>query len=309
MGEAGPGPGPAAAIATFQEIRDVLGAVIAEEADRKFHLRMRSIAEQHQQMLQEQVILDEDPGGLQEQQPLPWNFLSPVDVACAFSSLKPRLNFLYNLLVYQPGLASKVGLGSSNSGRFDADVSLFGLLLKELTPKAGSLRDPSSILTWVAKVNKVTTMFHTLKNCTPEEEGEKLRGFSKNLDRFNVIKLFLAHMEKHPFKPSTPTLNKLFIDLKGNSLKSKAEMDKFLTSLRQINSESVRFHFAKGSEECPVCKEDIVVEGKDPVELPCGHVGCLKCLKEFQERGTGRKEQEVARSIGTGSRIPDPYCI
>ena len=70
-------------------------------------------------------------------------FVTPADVAVAFSKLKNRLQFLASVLEYAPSLNAEQVFGDVRdiNSEFHADVTAFQLLVKHCEPKADELVD------------------------------------------------------------------------------------------------------------------------------------------------------------------------
>lgn len=273
----------------FDEIRDVLAHEIVKKSETELLHRLRQTRSEDKE---DTFGLDSNNKSGDGGSKL-WKFMTPVDIHCAFAALKMRLTFLTNLLTFEPNLLKHCQ--SPELTEFNLDVVLLEKLLEDFIPGAAKfIKSPEFTKEWSAKVNKITAMFHNLKNCLPhqEEEEERIRNLELTMTRCNVLKLLLSHITKNQFFQFLPVkpLQSFSRALKNNSLKTKSEMDAFLEQLCELNNASVKHHFAKGNKEtCPLCAADLVVEGKEPVELVCGHIGCKTCLEpHFREKGDGK---------------------
>lgn len=229
------------------------------------------------------------------EQPSTWKFISPADIYSASVMIKPRLQFLADLLLHRPSLKEcYASTLNQRTHELKSDILLFEILLEEMVPKVAQMRDSKQAGSWSAQVDKVLALFHSLKGLvTNPKEGEKIAQFQAVLRKFNIMKCFLSHIGQEDLVLPDAVLNRIYISLNSNALKTETELKKFIKHLHMANEESIRHHFTNGTDVCMLCAEDFEKKGNIPVELPCSHLGCKSCFEEyFEDKGDGKEEYE-----------------
>ena len=275
----------------FNDISNVLCEELLLASQREMRRRLQ---QQNQSDNETNASSDEEGQGPVErasESQSTWRFLSPVDIYRAFMVLRPRLHFLTNLLMSKSSLISHYAkILDRQANEFNSDVQLFEILLNEMAPKVAELKTPNQVAEWSGQVDKACALFHSLKNCVSATHKYKIGQLQMVLNKYNIMKCFLSHIGQDQEDLALPdaVLNRVYVSLKSNDLKTGPQLEKFIKQLHMANKESIKHYFTKDSDLCILCDEDFEKNGSVPVELPCGHVGCKSCLQEhFEEKGAG----------------------
>ena len=140
------------------------------------------------------------------------------------------------------------------------------------------------------------------------EDVEALRlSAAKNCRRAELMKLYLDHVLQSDVDPAIRksvcgkvSIKFFWIAFKEMNFTSGAKsFNAILKAVEKSCREAGQvFNNCKGVQECIVCKEEF----KEPVILPCGHIGCLRCLKDHFDQ-----ERRNCPATGCKAVLPEDF--
>ncbi|XP_078611724.1 E3 ubiquitin-protein ligase RNF213-like isoform X2 [Branchiostoma floridae x Branchiostoma japonicum] len=214
-------------------------------------------------------------------------------VHTAFSRVQGRLHNLSQLLETTPGLLQQLGalnLGADTSMTVDTTAVL--VVLEGLTPEAHDVTTPRGQRSWLGRMQCVAPVVERVFAAAASPDNSSCYG-EKSLTqvhmgkflwiRLQTLQMFMEHMftaaggEESLNTKQMDVLWKVLSNEPQNDFKSVKTMKKVERFLKSCNSQAGIKHFSGGYRECMVCKEGL----REPVKLPCDHVGCQQCLRRW----------------------------
>ncbi|KAM9745174.1 E3 ubiquitin-protein ligase rnf213-alpha-like isoform 2-T2 [Menidia menidia] len=214
---------------------------------------------------------------------LPW-------VHAAYHEFKNRLQNLSRMMCIEPQVTKDL-LGNphaSEGAELVLDVYAAFACLEHLEPKA--LDTDAKRQTWLRQVKKIQVPIELI--CSEDSVrhyGERSKVIAGRVrsgwNRIFSISLFVEHMllgieqlEKKLTPLVVETTRRLGQVLEDNSdLKSQHTFEAVITLLKTCKDGAVECIFRFGHTLCPVCMGD----PKDPLCLPCNHIYCVACIKQW----------------------------
>ncbi|XP_020560953.1 E3 ubiquitin-protein ligase RNF213 isoform X3 [Oryzias latipes] len=218
---------------------------------------------------------------------LPW-------VHAAYHQFKNRLQNLLRMTCIEPKVTEDL-LGNQparNTEELMLDVYAAFACLERLEPN--DLNTDAQMQAWLRQVKKVQVPIELI--CAEEsvkKYGQRSKVFvSRVQSRWNRIfslSLFVEHMLlgneelEEKLKPlvleQTGKLGKMLEE--NSDLKTQQAFEAVIRLLKTCKEEVVERLFRFGHSICPVCMGD----PQDPLPLPCEHIYCLGCIKQWLSPG------------------------
>ncbi|XP_078674105.1 E3 ubiquitin-protein ligase rnf213-alpha-like isoform X2 [Branchiostoma floridae x Branchiostoma belcheri] len=214
-------------------------------------------------------------------------------VHTAFSRVQGRLHNLAQLLETTPGLLEKlcqVDFQSDTSMTVDTTAVL--AVLEGLTPEAHDMATPAERQSWLGRMQCVAPVVERVFAAAASPDNSVCYG-EKSLTQVNMarflwirlqtLQMFMEHMftsadsEESLSTKQMDVLWKVLSNEPQTDFKSVKTMKKVERFLKSCNSQAGIKHFSGGVRDCMVCKEGL----REPVKLPCDHVGCQQCLRRW----------------------------
>uniref|UniRef100_A0A8C7Y3G1 RING-type E3 ubiquitin transferase n=1 Tax=Oryzias sinensis TaxID=183150 RepID=A0A8C7Y3G1_9TELE len=212
---------------------------------------------------------------------LPW-------VHAAYHQFKNRLQNLLRMTCIEPKVTEDL-LGNQPARKNEElmlDVYAAFACLERLEPN--DLNTDAQRQAWLRQVKKVQVPIELI--CA--EESVKKYGQRSKVSRWNRIfslSLFVEHMLlgneelEEKLKPlvleQTGKLGKMLEE--NSDLKTQQAFEAVIRLLKTCKEEVVERLFRFGHSICPVCMGD----PQDPLPLPCDHIYCLGCIKQWLSPG------------------------
>ncbi|XP_077086723.1 E3 ubiquitin-protein ligase rnf213-alpha [Siphateles boraxobius] len=214
---------------------------------------------------------------------LPW-------VHAAYHHFKNRIQNLYRMINIQPQIAQM--LQDNKPARDGRELALDAYAavacIEYLEPK--TLNGDAESLAWLRRVKKLQVPIELV--CCEESVrhyGEKSKQMVTHIQqgwqRIYSLALFVKHMLlgvgelQLKLRPLVlEHTRRLAQVLEENSdLKKKQPFEAVITVLKACKDEASQSIFRFGIQLCPVCMGD----PRDPLSLPCDHIYCLTCIKQW----------------------------
>ncbi|XP_070580814.1 E3 ubiquitin-protein ligase rnf213-alpha-like isoform X2 [Ptychodera flava] len=177
-----------------------------------------------------------------------------------------------------------------NQSQMVLDAYALRALLENLEPQKDQLNEIDNRVQWLKSVQDARPVVERILEAEKQDsEGEVYGDISKTTIqacrplwvRICVLKLFVDHVCPASSKVGEDVIKKVHILNKALgeqvNLQKIKSMKVIENVLKICNETASRQHFKYGVHECEVCQEAI----KEPVALPCEHVFCLNCIKEW----------------------------
>ncbi|XP_066291012.1 E3 ubiquitin-protein ligase RNF213-like isoform X3 [Branchiostoma lanceolatum] len=214
-------------------------------------------------------------------------------VHTAFSRVQGRLLNLSQLLETTPVLLEKLcTLDFDSDTSMTVDTAAVLAVLEGLTPDAHDVTTPAGRQTWLGRMLCVAPVVERVFAAAASPDNSGCYG-EKSLTqvhmarflwiRLQTLQMFMEHMftaadsEESLSTKQMEVLWKVLCNEPQNDFKSVKTMKKVERFLKSCNSQAGIKHFSGGVRDCMVCKEGL----REPVKLPCDHVGCQQCLRRW----------------------------
>ncbi len=239
--------------------------------------------------------------------------LSPVDIYEAVQAVLPRLHLCVRVISLVPDVEKKLSEDDLSNEAFSLDIQVLQEALDMMDPVGSELLSPSARHVWGGRVTNLSTLLKQLEGllsrepeAAPEDQSRMIATRLK-CQRLEIIKLFLDHMLQSDVNPLlqetvSSNLRLVFAALKNPDFStSRQTFDKLRHAIenccRKVGLALLGF---KDVQECVLCLESV----RQPVILPCGHIGCPGCLRDaFQVDSAAR----VCPRIGCQKAIPEDF--
>ncbi|XDV14216.1 hypothetical protein PO909_002393 [Leuciscus waleckii] len=214
---------------------------------------------------------------------LPW-------VHAAYHHFKNRIQNLYRMISIQPQIAQMLQDNKpAREGRelaLDAYAAL--ACIEYLEPQ--TLDGDAESLAWLRRVKKLQVPIELV--CCEESVrhyGEKSKQMVTHIQqgwqRIYSLALFVEHMLlgvgelQLKLRPLVLEHTRRLAQVleKNSDLKKKQPFEAVITVLKACKDEASQSIFRFGIQLCPVCMGD----PRDPLSLPCDHIYCLSCIKQW----------------------------
>ncbi|XP_062875116.1 E3 ubiquitin-protein ligase rnf213-alpha [Trichomycterus rosablanca] len=214
---------------------------------------------------------------------LPW-------IHAAYHEFKNRLQNFSRMITIEPQIA-QVLIGNAQSREsmeMVLDVYAAMACVEYLEPHA--MGDVTRCMAWLQQVKKLQVPIELV--CS-EESARQYGECSKNMigqvqhrwRRLHSLSLFVEHMllgvedvEKNLKPLVLEHMRRLGQVLdKDSDLKMKQPFEAVITTLKTCKEGANERIFRFGLQPCPVCMGD----PNDPLSLPCDHIYCLACIKQW----------------------------
>ncbi|XP_029944702.1 E3 ubiquitin-protein ligase rnf213-alpha-like [Salarias fasciatus] len=212
---------------------------------------------------------------------LPW-------VHAAYHKFKIRLQNLSRMICIEPQVTHDLRNLERDGVELVHDVSAAFACVEHLEPKV--LDIDAQRLAWLRDVKKLQVPIDLV--CSEDSVrhyGEKSKMLASRVqagwNRIYSLSLYVEHMllgiEELEMKlapvvlESTRRLGKVLE--KNSDLKTQQSFEAVIDLLKKCKDEVVQRIFRFGLTQCPVCMGD----PKDPLCLPCEHIFCVDCIKQW----------------------------
>ncbi|XP_066560678.1 E3 ubiquitin-protein ligase rnf213-alpha [Amia ocellicauda] len=216
---------------------------------------------------------------------LPW-------VHCAYHAFKTRLQNFSRMMTIQPQV-SQVLQGNAREGvELILDVYAAVACIEHLEPR--NLDTDEQCLAWLRQVKRLQVPIELV--CSEEcvqhcgaKSKELARFVRTGWNRIFLLSLFVEHLllgiefiEKNLKTLIFEHTSKLGKSLEQNSdLKRRKPFEAVIELLKTCKNEASDRLFKFGRQPCAVCLGD----PQDPLCLPCQHIFCLACIKQWMIPG------------------------
>ncbi|XP_026134867.1 E3 ubiquitin-protein ligase rnf213-alpha-like isoform X3 [Carassius auratus] len=214
---------------------------------------------------------------------LPW-------VHAAYHHFKNRIQNLYRMISIQPEIAQMLRdnpcAREGNELVIDAYAAV--ACIEYLEPQ--NLDGDAQSLAWLRRVKKLQVPIELV--CCEEivrHYGEKSKQMVTHIQhgwrRIYSLALFVEHMLlgvgdlQLKLRPLVLEHTRRLAQVleKNSDLKKKQPFEAVITVLKACKDEASQSIFRFGVQLCPVCMGD----PRDPLSLPCDHIYCLTCIKQW----------------------------
>ncbi|XP_016375895.1 E3 ubiquitin-protein ligase rnf213-alpha-like, partial [Sinocyclocheilus rhinocerous] len=214
---------------------------------------------------------------------LPW-------VHAAYHRFKDRIQNLYRMISIEPQIAQRIldNTCAREGTELVLDVYTAVACIECLEPQA--LDEDGQSLAWLRRVKKLQVPIELV--CCEESlrhYGEKSNRIVTHIQhgwrRIYSLALFVQHMllgveDVHSnLRPLVLDHTRRLAQVleQDSDLKNKQPFEAVVTILKACKDEASQSIFRFGSQLCPVCMGD----PQDPLSLPCDHIFCLTCIKQW----------------------------
>ncbi|XP_043084874.1 E3 ubiquitin-protein ligase rnf213-alpha-like isoform X2 [Puntigrus tetrazona] len=214
---------------------------------------------------------------------LPW-------VHAAYHHFKNRIQNLYRMISIEPQIAQKLLDNACDREETELVLDAYAAVacIESLEPWA--LDDDVQSRAWLRRVKKLQVPIELV--CCEESlrhYGQKSKQIVTRIQhgwrRIYSMALFVEHMllgveNVHSnLRPlvlkQTRCLSKVLEE--DSELKKKKPFEAVITVLKTCKDDASQSIFRFGNQLCPVCTG----EPLDPLSLPCDHIYCLTCIREY----------------------------
>ncbi|XP_030418159.1 E3 ubiquitin-protein ligase RNF213-like isoform X2 [Gopherus evgoodei] len=167
------------------------------------------------------------------------------------------------------------------------------IVLKQLQPTEKELLSFSACLTWLKRIKSIK---HTVELITSDDyqmrlydnKEELLNSVLRQWNCTNIVYLLIDHLlhdETNVDEKLLKLVVKQFVFLWNLLYKIEdhkpAKIFEVVTKvLKRCTNNAATVYLVKGVNECKSCQNEIT----DPAELPCGHIFCTQCIREWNIR-------------------------
>ncbi|XP_067280905.1 E3 ubiquitin-protein ligase rnf213-alpha isoform X2 [Pseudorasbora parva] len=214
---------------------------------------------------------------------LPW-------VHAAYHHFKNRIQNLYRMISMQPQIAQMLldNRSAREGNELVLDVYAAMACIEYLEPQ--SLDGDVQSLAWLRRIKKLQVPIELV--CCEESVrhyGEKSKQLVTHIQhgwqRIYSLALFVEHMllgvgdVQLKLRPLVLEHTRRLAQVleKNSDLKKKQPFEAVITVLKACKDEASQSIFRFGIQLCPVCMGD----PRDPLSLPCDHIYCLSCIKQW----------------------------
>ncbi|XP_016115585.1 E3 ubiquitin-protein ligase rnf213-alpha-like, partial [Sinocyclocheilus grahami] len=214
---------------------------------------------------------------------LPW-------VHAAYHRFKNRIQNVYRMISIEPQIAQRLldNTCAREGTELVLDVYTALACIECLEPQA--LDEDGQSLAWLRRVKKLQVPIELV--CCEESlrhYGEKSNRIVTHIQhgwhRIYSLALFVQHMllgveDVHSnLRPLVLDHTRRLAQVleQDSDLKNKQPFEAAVIILKACKDEASQSIFRFGSQLCPVCMED----PQDPLSLPCDHIFCLTCIKQW----------------------------
>ncbi|XP_065826351.1 E3 ubiquitin-protein ligase RNF213-like isoform X2 [Oscarella lobularis] len=256
----------------------------AEDFELVFNAILSGFNEMTQTSTEQDVLTLEDAP--------PVRLLTIPTIHAAYEAVKLRLNRYSELTVLDKTVLPTVyqQLGSRAGDKMTLDTVAFTIFLENLQPKPNELSFEKSRLTWLHRVQEA-------RPCVEAWLALPVEGFSMRTalcgearsiwTKISAVRLYFEHTKvigRSSFAVSAgENLWKCF-ETHNPDFGTLETMELILRFLNETGQECSGKLFGPNGVECVVCEN----MWKEPVELPCRHIFCLQCVRDWitEERRT-----------------------
>ncbi|XP_029014016.1 E3 ubiquitin-protein ligase rnf213-alpha isoform X2 [Betta splendens] len=209
-------------------------------------------------------------------------------VHAAYHEFKNRLQNLFRMICIEPQVTQKLLTLTSDCDELILDVYAAFACVEYLEPT--DLRSDAQRQSWLRQVKKLQVPIESI--CSEDNVrryGERSKAIVARVQsgwsRIFSVSLFVEHMLlgiEEVEKKLTPLVLEHTRGLsrileKNSDLKTQEAFEAFIILLKTCKDGAVGRIFRFGVPLCPVCMGD----PQDPLCLPCEHVYCLACIKQW----------------------------
>ncbi|XP_059403390.1 E3 ubiquitin-protein ligase rnf213-alpha-like [Carassius carassius] len=211
-------------------------------------------------------------------------------VHTAYHHFKNRIQNLYRMISIEPQIAQMLldNTGAREGAELVLDVYAAVACIECLEPQ--SLDEDVQSLAWLRRVKKLQVPVELV--CCEESlrhYGERSKQIVTHIQRgwccIFSLALFVEHMllgvevVQLNLRPLVLGHTRRLAQVleKDSDLKKKQPFEAVITVLKACKDEASQSILRFGNQLCPVCTGD----PQDPLSLPCEHIYCLTCIKQW----------------------------
>ncbi|XP_072028273.1 E3 ubiquitin-protein ligase RNF213-like [Amphiura filiformis] len=217
--------------------------------------------------------------------------VSLVGLHMAHAKIQGRLLHFSRLMEVYPDLVDPNNLPrlSNQDGEMTLDAMSVHVIIDSFQPTNDECKEKRSQHIWLRKVQSarpvIETVIQTILHGSAEQYGPATKKIAENAkqmwDKMSVQRLFIenvcpanADVDEKIAQQGTM----LWMGMRNvSSMKNIDGLDHLEKILILLNKSASKLHFKYGFEDCPICMMTI----QEPVELPCHHVCCEKCIRRL----------------------------
>jgi len=238
--------------------------------------------------------------------------LSPVDIYEVVLAVLPRLQLCVRVISLVPAVEEKLKEEDLSDQAFNLDICVLQEALDKMDPIGSAMLVASARHDWAGRVTNLSTLLKQLEGLitrelvTPEDQA-RVEATRRKCQRLEMVKLFLDHLLESDVSISLQeivcsNLRLVFAALKDPDFSSGPQtFEKMKHAIENCcRKVGMALLGSKDIQECVICLEAI----RQPVILPCCHVGCSGCLREaFQADADAR----ICPKSGCRATIPEDF--
>ncbi len=215
--------------------------------------------------------------------------LTPVDIYEAVQAVLPRLHLCVRAVSLVPDVEKKLTEDDLSNEVFSLDIQVLHAALDLMDPIGSQMLSASARHDWGGRVTNLSTLLKQLEGlllsgveAVSREDQARMTLARSKCQRLEIMKLLLEHVlqpDVNPLLQETvgSNIRLIFASLKNPDFSKGPQT--FYKLRHAIENCCRKGSFAllmNDVTECVLCMESI----KEPVILPCGHIGCSGCLKQ-----------------------------
>ena len=231
--------------------------------------------------------------------------MSPLFIHSQYVKIKEQMIRFTAIMRLCPQVLPKIQEICNENRSISVDLAAVMAILEQMSPNFDSFVHDSERTKWEGEADRLQSLVNQI--ISEESHDETIQAIRFQWHRILIIRLFLHHvfprvMDPHLMKAILPKVKSMWMYLKTPDLKTHATFKSVIQLLKIVNIQAAKLHYTGGVNECAKCGET----PKQAVALPCGHVACEDCLKDFVNQ---RGEKRCPAGKCKNPKIPEEFEI
>ncbi|XP_034624730.1 E3 ubiquitin-protein ligase rnf213-alpha-like [Trachemys scripta elegans] len=228
--------------------------------------------------------------------------------------LQENYQLFINLVKNEETLANELQkVYKEDTTKMFVALDAVSIVLKQLQPTEKALLPFNACLSWLKRIKSIK---HTVELITLDDyqmrlydnKEELLNSVLHQWNCTNIVYLLIDHLlhdETNVDEKLLKLVVKQFVFLWNLLYKTEdrkpAKIFEVVTKvLKRCSNNAATVYLVKGVNECKSCQNEIT----DPAELPCGHIFCTQCIREWNIRQCKICKESVPEDyVPTASQI------